>query len=195
MKEFIELKRRTINIALKADTKKELDKLSSSRRDSYDDIIRRLIRKHNQHANIEMNTNQNKIILLNKLKRREGTIKIDEIKIKYSFNIPQKEGLSNYTFDIHYIEVLKNNKLVSKEYTQSSLKRVQDYAKIIEKTIQTYIDPIFKLEKINFEKYDEETYRNIFNLDWWERKFKNAGLNYECFKQDIKEKFIKLGAV
>ncbi len=186
MDRIINLKERRINVVLKYNTKKELDKLSFSRRDSYDDIIRRLIIEHYQHSTNNHNGGMNKISFSSKLKRKTSSLELDGLKIDYSFNLPSKNGLENYTFDIRY-KILSSNKL-------TPLKNILIYVKLIEKIIQTYIDPLFKLEKIHFAN-NKEAYKNILDLSWWERNFKNSGLSYETYKKDIKEKFIELGAV
>ena len=91
MERIIKLNERRINVVLKSDTKKELDKLSSSRRDSYDDIIRRLINEHYQIPATKINENMNKIISYTKLTRKENMIIINNVNIKYSFNLHSKE--------------------------------------------------------------------------------------------------------
>lgn len=190
----INLKERTVNVALKANTKKELDAIGA-KKDSYDDIIRKLIRKYYQKVATEINEDMNRIILRKKPKRKINSIKIDEIIIKYSFNIPQKNQLQEYEFNIKYENVRRNNKETNIDYTQSPIEKILDYARIIEKIIQGHIDPLFKLERINFEKYDEKTFRSLFDLNWWERKFEIAGLSKNTFREDIKEKFIEFGAI
>lgn len=186
MDELIKLKERIINVALKADTKKELDKIGS-KRDSYDDVIRKLIHIYYQQASKQLDEDRNRILLIKKLKRKESTISVNGVKVKYTHNIPSNEGLTNYTFDIECPKLFKKeNKLILIKQTNLAIGKILIYTKIIEKIIQTHIDPLFRLEKNN---------RNRLNLTWWDRKLKNLGLSHDTFKRDIEEKFILLGAI
>lgn len=182
----INLKERNINVAIKADTKDALDKLGS-RRDSYDDIIRKIIRVYYQKQDLEEH-NKNLIKVTDAFKRKKATIGFGDVEIEYSFNIPRFKELSDYDFNIHYYKVLVKDKEVSDiyDYSDSPEELAKDYLKIIERIIQLYIDPIFKIRRNN---------RNLLDLSWWERKFNSLGLSYDTFKKDVKDRLVHFGVV
>lgn len=177
------LKLRQTTITVKYGTKRELDNLAS-RRDSYDDVIRKLIRE-NHELNEQLKgikTNFPNKMYFSSIKRKTNSINIGNKKIFFEHNIPKKP-LSYFRFDITYKKIIISDTEVNLSTYGLPLEMAEDYLLIYEKLLKSYIDPLFKLDKN----------RKLFDLDWWERKLKVVGLSYETFVSDIKEKLISFG--
>ena len=182
MKDDFDLKHRKINIVLNASTKQELDELGS-RRDSYDDIIRKLIRQY--YLNQGKTTAPANYLKITEHKRKKAAISFGKVKISYSFNIPQNYQERGYFFDITYTKIVKDGEALNFNNKYAPPKEMAlNYLKIVERIVQKYVDPLFRINKQN---------RNVFDLSWWQRKFNNLNLTDELFKRDIEDKLINFG--
>jgi hypothetical protein len=154
-----------------------LDSLGT-RQDSYDDIIRKLI-KENKEFRKEFSKfpeQLNKITLLN-LKRKKSAFNFNDYKIFFDYNLPQKP-LDGFYFDI---QITKNGESL-KEMLDDPIYFAKIYFKILEKLLRQHIDPLFKLNE-----------KKILNLEWWKQKLSNLGFSTETYKRDIEDKLIEFG--
>ena len=184
MDETFDLKQRTINLAVKAYTKKELDKIGS-RKDSYDDIIRLLIKEHYANEILNKDSQERNQISISEYEQKDSSVKLDSKTIYFKFNMPSTPISWHYSFDVFYTKIIKEGKECGPTERYAEPKEMAtDYLRVVEKLIQSYIDPLFKIRKQN---------RSLFDLDWWERNFRNLNLSYESFNRDIKERLLSFG--
>jgi hypothetical protein len=186
----VELKQSLTTIAIKRGTKKLLDDIGE-KRDSYDDIITKLIAERNALAhNINTEESINRI-QISTIETRTATYynKEDDEKIVFNYNLPKKPLVTNpstFRFMITYFEITYKGKSESilQEYQTNRAKKAETYLRIVELVIKQTINPLFKIDK-----------RHILDLDWWERKFKSLGIPESSFEYDIKFELLKLGFV
>ena len=188
-KNFIELELSTskTTISIQRGTKKILDDLGM-RNESYDDIIRRILKEKNKLEEELQNLSKNQPQLLNKiriknLEIKEGTYAGEEYKIFYQYNLPQKP-LNEFHFNIIIKKIIKGRKEIKIKNLDEKEKKelAKTYLKLYAKLIKTYIDKLFRLQE-----------RQLFNLEWWKRKLLSTGLVEETYKKDIEEKLLELG--
>jgi len=177
----IELKQEPTTIWIKKGTKKMLDSIGE-RRDTYDDIITRLI---NENENLKQELG------VSKPKTRSSTITlkkeddIGERKIDFIYHVPARPLDKEFRLKITYTKVMYNNKEIKiyKEYADRKV-RAKDYLSIVEKIIHKHISELFKINQ-----------KHILDLDWWKRMFKNIGLSEKSYESDIVHELIKMGIV
>jgi hypothetical protein len=184
----ISLKLRSTTITLKAGTKKELDALAL-KKESYDDVIRKLIRE-NYELNQQLKEFSKHIIkspnklYFSSIKTKNSSYNIGNKKIFFRFNIPKKP-LEYFRFNITYEAIIFNDIEIKNLYNYDKpLEMMRDYLRIYENLIQSYIDPLFKIDQ-----------RKILDLAWWEEKFKSLGFSNDTFTSDIKEKLLNFGVL
>jgi len=171
VKPIIELKQEPTTIWIKKGTKQMLDALGG-RKDSYDDIIRRLIQQiHNQ----ETTTRPDNYIQISNDQSTHSSIIIENKKIEFKYNIPKKPLSESFKLSITETNI--------QEYTDKK-EMAEDYLRIIEKIIKQHLDPVFKIDK-----------KHILDLDWWERMFTTVGLTKYSFEQDIQMELLKMGII
>lgn len=180
----IELKLRPTSITIKKGTKDLLD-LLGTKNESYDDVIRRLVRElHDYEGQLKKLPAKN----LNKayfstLKRKSSSLPLDTKKIFFEHNIPQKP-LDYFRFDIYYTKIVIENSETAIDRYANPLEMAEDYLHIYEKLLKTYIDPLFKVDS-----------RRLLSLEWWKQKIISLGLSIDTYESDIEEKLIHLGVL
>jgi len=187
--EQIEFKLAPTTISIKRGTKKELDKIAL-RRDSYDDVIRRLIKISELYEKIpeKYTKDINRFMILNEEDRASTMLLDDEGMIEFCYKVPILPIRADFRFMITYTKVVYKNKErkiyeIYRGKTEKDRREVaKDYLRIVEKVIRQTIDPLFVI----IEKH-------ILDLDWWERQFRNLGLPHGAFKADIEFELLKLG--
>jgi hypothetical protein len=181
--ESVELRLSNTNISLKRGTKKLLDELGT-RKDSYDDIIRKLIKENQRLKSLveqeSLNINKLKI---SKVETKETSITLPNWKIFFQHDIPQKP-LGEFRFNIIYTKILTKKGEMPLTNFGDALHMAESYLRIYEKLVRTYIDPLFKISK-----------RHVFDLEWWKRKLLNLGFSNKTYKEDIENKLIQLGVL
>lgn len=184
MKSTITLKLRDTTIALKKGTKDLLDSLGS-KKESYDEIIRKLIRE-----NYDLNTTLEKLapkepsnkLFISQLKRKSSSENIKNKKIFFSYNLPKKP-LKYFRFNIIYSKIIiENIETKSVDDYAIPLEMAEDYLKIYEKLLKAEIDPLFKMDL-----------RRKLDLNWWKQKIISLGLSRDAYKSDVEEKLIHFG--
>ncbi len=180
----IELKLSTTTIGIKRGTKKKLDSLGS-RKETYDDIIRKIIHDNRilrdeidrcKPENIEL---KNRIVFRD-FKRKNSSFSYRGILIHYSYNIPNKP-LIGFSFDVH----IKN--LHELELTNVKSKyppALKLYLYIYGKLLRQYIDPLFKVNT-----------NRLLDLTWWNTQLDNLGFNQDTYRSDIEDKLIDFGVM
>jgi len=186
MKSTITLKLRGTTIALKKGTKDLLDSLGS-KKESYDEIIRKIIREnHDLNKTLEKlapKESPNKLFI-SQLKRKSLSENINNKKIFFSYNVPKKP-LKYFKFNIIYKKIITENiETKSVDNYSTPLEMAEDYLKIYEKLIKAEIDPLFKMDL-----------RRKLDLNWWEQKIIFMGLSRDTYKSDIEEKLIHFGVL
>jgi hypothetical protein len=182
---IVELKQSPTTIWLKKGTKNLLDSLGQ-RKDTYDDIIRALVRE-NQRLKKQLDSlepapkNRLKISSQN---IKKGRLQIEKGHyIEYVYNLPKLPFDDGFAFDVNYTKVVCNFIEVPKyEKYSNAYEMAKDYLKIIEQIIKQNMDPLFKIEL-----------KMMLDLEWWKRMFKNLGLPENSFNEDIRQGLIKLG--
>lgn len=182
----VELKQSPTTIWIKKGTKTLLDSLGE-RKDTYDDIIRALVKKVEAlKKEKELNqqcVSENTLKISNK-NTRKSNFRFENGFIEYTYNVPQLPLSEDFSFNVYYARIVfKSNEQIlnTKEY-KDSLGRAKDYLRIIEQIIKQHIDPLFNIDE-----------KHMFDFSWWERMFKNLGLPHESYKEDIEFGLIKLG--
>ncbi|MDP2749342.1 MAG: hypothetical protein Q8O89_00745 [Nanoarchaeota archaeon] len=184
----IELKQYPTTILIKKGTKKMLDAFGE-RRDSYDDIVRKLMKENEQlkyalagyRENKEVN-NENRLKISHS-NTRKSKFTLRQGYIDFTYDAPQMPLDKDFRFNITCTKMVLNNKeLKQNENYDSKIEMAKNHLRIIEKLIKLHIDPLFKINT-----------KHIFDLDWWERMFNNLGLSKESYKCDIELELIKRG--
>ena len=143
-----------------------------SRKDSYDDIIKKILIENNQLkqklAQIEETLPKAKNILSVKEDIRQ---ELQISKTAFIYTPPPKITDETYRMNIS----------TDKKY-KDSLEKLKDYLKAVELIIKKHINPLFKIE-------------NPLDLQEWRRLFKINGLSERTLKHDIEEEFIKSGII
>lgn len=187
----IELKQYPTTILVKKGTKKMLDAFGE-RRDSYDDILRKLMNENEQlklalagsQKNEEAN-GENRLKISHANIRKSKFILGNKSSIDFSYNVPQKPLDNDFRFNITYIKVEFNSKeFKPNENYGGKIEMADHYLRIIEQLIKQHIDHLFKINS-----------KHLFDLDWWERMFKNLGLSRDAYKTDIEMELIKRGVM
>lgn len=188
MKDSIELDQEPTTIWLKKGTKRLLDELGA-RRDTYDDIIQRLIgQSRHKESGIEA---ENRLIIGDE-RTQKSSILLDNGRIDYVYTVPQKPIRPDFRFRISYLKVLRRGKEYrphenyrkegSKDMKASIGELAKDYLRIVEQVIRTTVDQRFRIDE-----------KRILDLDWWKRKLNIIGLPDTVFEEDIKLELLKLG--
>ncbi len=195
MKKTIELKQTPTTVWIKKGTKELLDSLGS-RKDTYDDIIRRLVKENEAMkqalqdmqkdiGETENQVNRNRIkISRNKTRHSEFVVSNTE-RIEYTYEQPPSPLDEDYRLDIIYTKVIFKNKALNRgEDYKDHIEMTKDYLRIVEHIIKLHIDPLFKIDE-----------KHMFDLSWWKRMFENSGLSHTAYQSDIELALIKRGIV
>lgn len=188
MKDSIELDQEPTTIWVKKGTKRMLDELGA-RRDTYDDIIQRLIgQSRHKESGIEA---ENRLIIGDE-RTQKSSILLDDCRIDYMYTVPQKPIRPDFRFRISYLKVIRRGKEYrhhenyrnegSKGMKASIGGLAKDYLRVVEQAIRTTVDQRFRIDE-----------KRILDLDWWKRKLNIIGLPDTVFEEDIKLELIKLG--
>ena len=177
----IELRRGSTTIGVKRDTKKLLDSVGI-RGDSYDDIIRRLIREHGRYLALIKESPPFNKVRISSVNTKESVLLLDGEKLHYVFNVPATSSNEDYRMDIFITKtVLASGEAFGPDQKRAdSLHRAKSYLRIVEQILQHYFDPLFRIDE-----------KRVWDLSWWERKFNNLGLT--SYGTDIEEKLLQYG--
>jgi len=192
MNTTIELKQSPTTIWIKKGTKNMLDSLGE-RKDTYDDIIRSLIKEsENLKRQLELYKpkSENRIKISSKNLRKSRLAINKGEYIDFLYNMPKHPVDQDFRFKIHYTKVVQNNKEIKvhkktnifDKSHKDNIEMAKDYLKIVEKIIRQHIDPMFKIDN-----------KRMLDLEWWKRMFKNLGLSNKAYEEDIEFELIKLG--
>jgi len=178
----IELKQSNTTISIKRGTKAMLDELAA-RRDSYDDVIKSLIRKVKQEEP-KPDASPTNVLKISQQNQRKSALRVSNSeRIEFVYQAPKLPLDKDYRFMVTYTKVIYKNK-EAKGYYKNTIEMAYDYLRIIEMIIQKNIDPMFRIDK-----------KHLLDLNWWRRMFTNLGLSYETYKNDIEYELIKRGVV
>lgn len=188
--EPIDLRQKPTTIWIKKGTKDELDSYGS-RKDSYDDIIKKLLIENSQLKQKMEQLQQSlpkakNILSITENKRMEMTISLgDSLFLTFSYAPPPQIIDESYRINIHfnYIQA-RSKKIKPGDYYKNPSERLKHYLRSVEAVIKTQINPLFKI--------DEE---RLFDIQEWKRLFANNGLSNTAFKSDIVDEFIKSGMI
>lgn len=183
-KESIELKLSNTTITIKRGIKKQLDDLGR-RKESYNDIIRKLISDNKILINKLNKIKSNDTLPVNKLtlrdlKRKKSYFNYKGEIIRYSYNMPNRP-LSGFIFDIH-IDDYKKVELIKSDTNYPTIFYL--YLLIVEKLLRQYIDPLFKINK-----------KRLLDLVWWQNQLVNLGFDEETYQDDIENKLTEFGVM
>lgn len=177
----VELRLSPTSITVKRGTKRLLDSLGS-KRESYDEIIRRLVRENKQ-----LRSQLPEPVVANRLKissykRKSLSQSFGDRKLFFEFTVPGKD-LLDFRFDIHYTKVIGGESAALDRYA-APLEMAKDYLSIIERLLKAYIDPLFRVDQ-----------RRLLDLDWWRQRLRGLGFSEETYRVDIEEKLIHMGVL
>ncbi|MBU1199152.1 MAG: hypothetical protein KKF46_06720 [Nanoarchaeota archaeon] len=183
----VELKLSPTTISLKRGTKYLLDSFGD-KRDSYDDIIRTLVKENKRFKSQIENmkpANQENLnkLFISSLSRKTSSQVFPGKEIFFSFNVPNK-SLTYFRFDINYEKISIGMKMRGQSAYADSLTMTKDYLLIYEKLIKKYVDPLFRIDK-----------RRLLDLRWWKQKISALGLSEDSYRSDIEEKLISFGVI
>ena len=186
MKESIELNQEPTTIWIKKGTKRMLDEMGG-RKDTYDDILRRLIEQSGHGIEAKAGNR----ILISKEKTQQSSLLLDDGRIDYVYTVPEKPIRPEFRFRISYLKIVykgkeyrlhENYREGGKDTKASIGGLAKDYLRVVEQVIRTTVDSLFKIDG-----------KRILDLEWWKRKLDILGLPAGIFEEDIKLELLKLG--
>lgn len=187
LKELIEFKLGPTTIQIRRGTKQILDTLGQ-RRDSYDDIIKKLIKDSDELADLK--EKMEKTRPLNRISVTNADISssilhIEGGSIEFSYFRPVLPMDFDFRLRINYSKIVYNKREYRPFDDYKDLKGMaEDYLRIIELIIRKHIDSNFRIDK-----------KHLFDFDWWKRKLDNMGFPQLVFSEDIELELVKKGIV
>ena len=154
----------TITISL--GTKNKLRSLKGNY--TYEEFINQLLRDTHNNNEIQIRNSIEKI----SLKRKRSILKINDLSLIYSYNMPNKSP--NFRFDVQIEKIRFKGKIMDNSQLEKQ-KRIQLSLQIIIDIIQKEIDSNFK------HKGRMEDYYN------WNKEFNLLGISKTAYEEDILE--------
>ncbi|MFH1175052.1 MAG: hypothetical protein V1725_08030 [archaeon] len=181
MKKPLVLKEEPTTIRLKKGTKQLLESLGD-RNDSFDDIIRKLIRQVQHQTNNEAPEIENRLKISHK-DTTSSSLLIDGGRIDFAYSVPRPPLDPDFRLRVTCTKLVYKGKerKIYEEYTDRKI-MAEHYLRIIEQIIHQHIDPLFKIDE-----------KHVLDLDWWKRQFKNLGFPDRAYETDVEFELIKLG--
>jgi len=186
----MDLRQQPTTIWVKKGTKDELDSYGA-RKDSYDDIIKKIVIENNQ---LKQRLEQLQSVIpeaKNRLAIREGGRKEMSLTLDknsyliFSFIPPPSIIDEDYRMGIHIAYIQKDNKKIKpKDYYKEDVTKLKHYLRAAEAIIKSQINPLFKIEE-----------ERLLDIQEWKRLFRNNGLSENSLKNDIRDEFIKSGLI
>lgn len=177
MKDAVELQLQPTTLWVKKGTKDLLDEFGE-RKDTYDDIIKKLVTLARQYQEVAA---ENRLTISDEKKRASVSL-FGDSRIEYVYAVPPVPIPAEFRFRITYTKIVNKGveRKVSEQYADAKT-MAKEYLGILADIIKTHVDPLFRIQE-----------KHIWDLAWWKRKLHNLGLD-RAYEHDVEFELIKLG--
>ncbi len=177
MKDAVELQMQPTTLWIKKGTKDLLDEFGE-RKDTYDDIIKKLVTLARQYREV---ATENRLTISDEKKRASVSV-FGDSKIEYVYAVPPSQIPMEFQFRIAYTKVIYKGgeRKLTEKYADAKT-MAKEYLNILADIIRAHVDPLFRIQE-----------KHVLDLGWWKRKLHNLGLD-RAYEHDVEFELIKLG--
>ena len=177
--EKTDLRQKPTTVWIKKGTKDELDSYGS-RKDSYDDIIKKLLIENNQLSQRLEQLQQSmpevrNILSITEDKRKEMTLALENNAfLVFSYSRPPPIIDERYRINLHlnYIQI-GTKKIKPRSYYKSSTERLKHYLRSVEAIIKAQINPVFNIDEDRlldihciYQKLTSKVWKDLLSRFW-----------------------------